>query len=99
MDQELRALPATIAAFRAAVAQGRGDVDRTVAHARRALELAGPDDHLARGAAAGFLGLAAWAAGDLGAAVDTFSTVVAGLHAVGDLAGELGATSSWPACR
>ena len=91
-NEELRTLPATIAAYRAAIAQARGDVDGTVAHARHVLELAGPDDHLARGAAAGFLGLAAWAAGDPGTAVDTFSTAVASLHKAGNIADELGAT-------
>jgi LuxR family maltose regulon positive regulatory protein len=91
-NEELRTLPATIAAYRAAIAQARGDVDGTVAHARHVLELAGPNDHLARGAAAGFLGLAAWAAGDPGTAVDTFSTAVASLHAGGNIADELGAT-------
>ena len=91
-NEELRTLPATIAAYRAAIAQARGDVDGTVAHARHTLELAGPNDHLARGAAAGFLGLAAWAAGDPVTAVDTFSTAVASLHAAGNIADELGAT-------
>ena len=91
-NEELRTLPATIAAYRASVAQARGDVDGTVAHARHALELAGPNDHLASGAAAGFLGLAAWAAGDPRTAVDTFSTAVASLHAAGNIADELGAT-------
>ena len=91
-NEELRTLPATIAAYRASIAQARGDVDGTVAHARHALELAGPDDHLARGAAAGFLGLAAWAAGDPGTAVDTFGTAVASLHKAGYIADELGAT-------
>jgi LuxR family maltose regulon positive regulatory protein len=52
-NEELRTLPATMAAYRATVAQARGDVDGTVAHARHALELAGPDDHFTRGAAAG----------------------------------------------
>jgi ATP/maltotriose-dependent transcriptional regulator MalT len=91
-NEELRTLPATIAAYRAAIAQARGDVDGTVAHARHTLALAGPNDHLARGAAAGFLGLAAWAAGDPATAVDTFSTAVASLHAAGNIADELGAT-------
>ena len=91
-NEELRTLPATIAAYRAAIAQARGDVDGTVAHARHVLELAGPNDHLARGAAAGFLGLSAWAAGDPVTAVDTFSTAVASLHAAGNIADELGAT-------
>jgi LuxR family maltose regulon positive regulatory protein len=91
-DQELRSLPAAIAVYRAAVAQARRDVDGTVRHARRALEVADPDDHFSRGAADGFLGLAAWAAGDIETAVDTFSDAVAHLHAAGHVADELGAT-------
>src|ERR671914_2208246 len=76
-EGEVRSIPAMAAVYRASVAQARGDVDGTVAHARRALALAGPDDHFPRGAAAGFVGLAAWATGDLGTAVDTFSEAVA----------------------
>ena len=91
-EGEVRSLPAMIAVYRASVAQARGDVDGTVSHARRALALAGPEDHFPRGAAAGFLGLAAWAAGDLGTAVDTFTEAVASLHAAGMVADELGAT-------
>jgi LuxR family maltose regulon positive regulatory protein len=90
-EGEVRSLPAMIAVYRASVAQARGDVDGTVAHARRALALAGPEDHYPRGAAAGFVGLAAWAAGDLGTAVDTFAEAVASLHAAGMVADELGA--------
>ncbi|HEY6743929.1 MAG TPA: LuxR C-terminal-related transcriptional regulator [Lapillicoccus sp.] len=91
-EAEIRSLPAMIAVYRASVAQARGDVDHTVAHARRALALAGPEDHFPRGAAAGFAGLAAWAAGDLRTAVDTFTEAVASLHAAGMLADEIGAT-------
>jgi LuxR family maltose regulon positive regulatory protein len=91
-DGEVRSLPAMIAIYRASVAQARGDVEGTVAYARRALTLAGPEDHFPRGAAAGFLGLAAWAAGDLVTAVDTFTAAVASLHAAGMVADELGAT-------
>jgi len=91
-ESEVRSLPAMAAVYRASVAQARGDVDGTVSHARRALALAGPDDHFVRGAAAGFVGLAAWAAGDLGIAVDTFSEAVASLRAAGMVADELGAT-------
>jgi LuxR family maltose regulon positive regulatory protein len=90
--KELRALPAQAAVYRAAVAQARGDVQGTVAHARRALDLAGPADHVARSGGAGYLGLAAWAAGDLPAAVDTFGEAVRSLHAAGNLADELGTT-------
>jgi LuxR family maltose regulon positive regulatory protein len=91
-QQELRALPATIAMYRASAAQARGDTAGTTAHARRALELAGPDDHLARGGAAGFLGLAAWASGDLNTAVGTFTQAVDSLRAAGNVADALGAT-------
>jgi LuxR family maltose regulon positive regulatory protein len=91
-EAEVRSLPAMIEVYRASVAQARGDVDGTVSHARRALELAGPEDHFARGGGAGFAGLAAWAAGDLRTAVDTFTGAVASLHAAGMVADELGAT-------
>ncbi len=91
-EGEVRSLPAMTAVYRASVAQARGDVDGTVAHARRALALAGPEDHFPRGAAAGFVGLAAWAAGDLATAVETFGEAAASLHAAGMVADELGAT-------
>jgi LuxR family maltose regulon positive regulatory protein len=91
-ETEVRSLPAMTAVYRASVAQARGDVAGTVAQARRALGLAGPEDHFPRGAANGFLGLAAWAAGDLSTAVDTFTAAVASLHAAGMAADELGGT-------
>ncbi|KRE55443.1 LuxR C-terminal-related transcriptional regulator [Phycicoccus sp. Soil748] len=90
--EELRTLPATIAIFRASAAQARGDTDASKRHAHRALDLAGPDDHMARGGAAGFLGMAAWAEGDLGEAVTTFTTAVRSLAAAGDVADEFGGT-------
>lgn len=91
-EQELRVLPATIEVYRASLAQARGDLDASIAHARRAGELAGPEDHLARSGAAGYVGLAAWAAGDMDEAVDSFSQCISSLHAGGDIADELGAT-------
>jgi LuxR family maltose regulon positive regulatory protein len=89
---EVRALPATIEMYRASVAQARGDAAGTASHARRALDLAGPDHHAARAGGAGFLGLSAWAAGDLDLAVETFTQAVDSLHAAGSLADELGST-------
>jgi LuxR family maltose regulon positive regulatory protein len=59
-SDELRTLPAWISIYRASAAQARDDVTGTAAHARHALELAGPEDHLAIAGAAGFLGLSAW---------------------------------------
>ncbi len=85
-------LPATIAMYRASLAQARGDVAGTSAHARRALDLAGPDHHFARGAAAAFLGLAAWADGDVPGALETFTQAVASLRAAGNLLDELSST-------
>jgi LuxR family maltose regulon positive regulatory protein len=92
-SDELRTLPAWISIYRASAAQARDDVTGTAAHARRALELAGPEDHLAVAGAAGFLGLSAWAAGDLETAVETFSETVRSLHAAGHVADELGSTT------
>jgi LuxR family maltose regulon positive regulatory protein len=91
-SDELRTLPAWISIYRAAAAQARDDVTGTAAHARHALELAGPEDHLAIAGAAGFLGLSAWGAGDLETAVETYSETVRSLHAAGHIADELGST-------
>ena len=63
-----RRLPAQIAMYRAGLALVAGDVPSTLAHARRALDLAEPDDDLARGGPACLLGLAHWRTGDLEAA-------------------------------
>lgn len=90
--EELRSLPATIAVYRASLAQARGDVEGTVEHAQHALDIAGPEDHLARGAAAGFLGLAAWAEGEVSTALQTFTQALASLHASGNLVDELSST-------
>ncbi|WP_255770575.1 LuxR C-terminal-related transcriptional regulator [Pseudarthrobacter sulfonivorans] len=91
-SEELAMLPATIATYRASLAQAAGDVAGTSAHARNALALAGPHHHLARGAAAAFLGLAAWAEGDVRRALETFTQAVASLHAAGNLLDELSST-------
>jgi LuxR family maltose regulon positive regulatory protein len=90
--EEVRMLPATIAMYRASLAQAMGDVAGTSAHARNALELAGPAHHFARGAAGAFLGLAAWAEGDVRRALETFTQAVASLHAAGNLLDELSST-------
>ncbi|WP_306919528.1 LuxR C-terminal-related transcriptional regulator [Arthrobacter sp. V4I6] len=84
VTEELRTLPATIAVYRASLAQARGDAADTSEHAQHALALAGPGDHLARGAAEGFLGLAAWANGELSSALHTFTQAVASLRASGN---------------
>ncbi|MGY1806951.1 LuxR C-terminal-related transcriptional regulator [Blastococcus sp. SYSU D00669] len=79
-----------IALYRAALAQVRGDPPETVAQARRALELAGEEEHLLRGAAAGVLGLAAWSGGDLAAAHRWWSDSAGHLGSAGHVADTLG---------
>jgi LuxR family maltose regulon positive regulatory protein len=91
-SDELHTLPATITIHRASLALARGDIAGTVEHGRRALNLAGPNDHLARGGAAGFLGLGAWAQGDVSGALAAFTQAVAALHAAGNLVDELSST-------
>jgi LuxR family transcriptional regulator, maltose regulon positive regulatory protein len=90
--EELRTLPATMAIFRASAAQARGDIQSTRQHALAALQLTGPSDHMARGGALGFLGLAAWGDGDLAEAVSTFSEAVRSMGAAGDVSDLLGST-------
>ena len=90
--EDLAGLPAMIAVYRASAAQARGDLVGTAGFARQALAAAGPGDHFTRGAAGGFLGLAAWAAGDLATAVDTFGVAVGQLRAAGNATDVLGST-------
>lgn len=90
--QDLRAAPAGVQMYRAALAQARGDSDGTAAHARAALALAGRDDHFIRAGGAGFLGLAAWARGDIGVALPSFEESVAALRAAGNHVDALDAT-------
>ena len=82
---QLAVLPATVAAARAFIAQARGDVTATIAHARRALDLLPPDDDLHRGIAGALLGIACWAAGDLAAAERALVEGMARLQAAGAL--------------
>ena len=91
--EALRTLPATIAIYRASLAQARGDLVGVAAQARAALAVAGPRDHLTRGAAGGFLALAAWSEGDVMTAIETFTRAVASLHAAGNVVDELSSTA------
>jgi len=85
-EEEFRKLPSQIAIYRAALAQARGDVAGTARHALRALDHLQPSDHLGRGGAAGFLGLALWASGEVEAAQRTFAEAMVSLKLVGNLA-------------
>jgi len=89
-EEEYRRLPATIELYRAAQALARGDVPGTVRHARRAIDLALEEDHLVRAGAAGTLGLASWASGDLEAGHSAYAECMAGLRRAGHIADTFG---------
>jgi LuxR family maltose regulon positive regulatory protein len=89
-DAELSRLPGTIELYRAAQALACGDGLATVTHARSAIELSAGEDHLIRAAAAGLLGLAFWAGGDLEAGHRAYADCMAGLRQVGHVADTFG---------
>jgi LuxR family maltose regulon positive regulatory protein len=82
-EREFGRLPSAVALYRAAQAQLEGDREQTEAFALRAFDLAGDDDPLGRGAAAGFLGLAHWGSGDLEAAYGFWVEAMACLQRAG----------------
>jgi LuxR family maltose regulon positive regulatory protein len=90
--EDLRMAPATISIYRASLAQARHDVPGTVRHAHQALERASAEDHLIHGQGGAFLGLAAWADGNIAHALETFGAAVRSLRDAGSLVDELDAT-------
>jgi hypothetical protein len=84
-EEEFRKLPVSIAIYRVALAQARGDIAGTARHAQRALDHLQAGDHLGRGGAAGFLGLALWACGEVGAAQRTHAEAMVSLKLAGNL--------------
>jgi LuxR family transcriptional regulator, maltose regulon positive regulatory protein len=89
-EEEYRRLPAEIEVYRSALALALGDVPGTVRHARRALDLSPEEDHLVRASAAGFMGLASWASGDLEAGHSAYAECMAGLRRAGYIADTFG---------
>ncbi len=98
-EEEFRRLPGTIAIARAGLALARGDVPGTVTYARRALDLAPEDDHLTRGGAAGFLGLAYWTSGDLEAAHRSYADGMASLQKAGNISDAINGAIALAAIR
>src|SRR6266496_2368757 len=100
VDEEgFRRLPGTIAIARAGLSLARGDVPGTVTYAQRALDLAPEDDHLTRGGAAGFLGLAAWTSGDLEAAHRSYADGMASLQKAGNISDAINGATTLAAIR
>lgn len=84
------ALPSAIAMYRAGLALLAGDVPGTMTHARRALDLAGEDDHVGRGAPAALLALAHWTGGELDDARRWYAEAIASLETAGHGSDALG---------
>src|SRR6266566_3241049 len=72
------------------LALARGDVVGTMKYARRVLDLVPEDDHLRRGSAAGFLGLAYWTRGNLEAAHRSYADCMARVQRAGYISDALG---------
>jgi ATP/maltotriose-dependent transcriptional regulator MalT len=89
-EEAFRALPAAVAVHRAGQARIVGDTDGTMTHARRALDLVGEDEHLARGGATALLGLAHWTRGELDEALRLYSDGMASVAKAGYLADLVG---------
>jgi ATP/maltotriose-dependent transcriptional regulator MalT len=89
-EDGLRRLPSQIAIYRAAHAQGVGDVAGAMTHARRALDLVGDDDDFERGGAAGFLALAHWRNGELETAHRYWTAAMASLQNAGHVVDAIG---------
>jgi LuxR family maltose regulon positive regulatory protein len=87
---EYQRLPSAIAMYRAGQALMLGDVTATMTHARRALEIVAPDDHLGRGGPEALLGLAYWNNGDLDAAYRWYAAGTASLDKAGHLSDVVG---------
>lgn len=91
-EAQFQTLPASIATAWAYIVQARGDIPGSVTHAQRALDLLPTDDYLRRGPAAGLLGLAQWASGDLEDAYRTLAHAMASFESVGSVAFALSGT-------
>jgi LuxR family maltose regulon positive regulatory protein len=98
-EAAFRDLPGAIAVARAGQALAQGDVAATMSYARRVLDLVPQDDHVSRGGAACFLGLAYWAAGDLEAAHRRYAEGMAHLEKAGSIADAINGAVTLAAIR
>ena len=92
--EEFRHLPGMIAIYRAGVAQALGDVTNAVKYAHQALDLFPEENHLGRGAAAGFLGLAYWTRGELEAAHRSYADCLTRMQKGGHISDAIGCATA-----
>jgi LuxR family maltose regulon positive regulatory protein len=98
-EAAFRSLPGAIAVARAGLTLAQGDVAATMTYARRVLDLVPQDDHVSRGGAAGFLGLAYWAGGELEAAHRWYAQGMAHLQRAGSIADTINGAVTLAAIR
>ena len=89
-EEAFRRLPGAIAVARAGLALARSDVADTARYAQQVLDFVPADDHLNRGGAAGFLGLAAWTSGNLASAHRAYAEGMVHLQMAGNIADVIG---------
>jgi LuxR family maltose regulon positive regulatory protein len=89
-EERFRTLPTSVAVHRAGQALLLGDGAGCITHARRALDLAGPDDHLGRAAGSALIGLASWGNGDVAAAQAGYAESWKHMERAGHIADVLG---------
>jgi LuxR family maltose regulon positive regulatory protein len=89
-EEAFRTLPTSVAVHRAGQALLLGDRAGCITHARRALDLAGPDDHLGRAAGSALIGLASWGDGDVAAAQAGYAESWKHMERAGHIADVLG---------
>ena len=89
-EDAFRRLPGAVAIHRAGLALLLGDVDGTIAHARRALDLVDVGDDLGLGAASTLLGLAYWSRADLDAASSLYAGAIPRFEKIGHRSDAIG---------
>jgi LuxR family maltose regulon positive regulatory protein len=89
-EERFRALPISVAVHRAGQALVLGDRAGCITHARRALDLAGPGEHLGRAAGSALIGLASWGNGDVAAAQAGYAESWQHMQRAGHIADVLG---------
>ena len=90
--EAFRRLPGAVALYRTALARASGNVGATITHAHQLLDVVEQDDHLGRGGAFGFLGLAYWTTGDLDVAHRSWTDAAASLERAGHFSDVLACT-------
>lgn len=90
--EQFQLLPATIASARAYLAGTFGDIPGTIKYTLENIDLLPEDDHNGRVGAAGILGIAYFAIGDLETAYRTFAGSMEGMKKTGDIDSTIGGT-------